>query len=121
MFYLGEVGLLKLLIGPNVLREIEEVVRRKAAPSLPTLAQLLDSGRVEITPAPQKSQLEVARSIVRNEPDAYVLADALCAKADWFITHDKNHFLQSPLTATLPFQVGTPGDLIQSLKDDFAG
>ena len=47
LFQLGEAGLLRLFIGPNVLRECEEVVRRKSLVSLPTLAQLLAIGRVE--------------------------------------------------------------------------
>jgi predicted nucleic acid-binding protein len=52
LFQLGEAGLLRLFIGPNVLRECDEVVRRKAPASHSTLAQLLEIGRVETTPAP---------------------------------------------------------------------
>ena len=119
LFQLGEAGLLKLFIGSNVLRECDEVVRRKAPASLPTLAQLLEIGRVEIAPTPTRKMVEVARSMVGYEPDAYGLAEAISAEPDWFITHDKEHFLKERKDPDLFFQIGTPGDLIQSLKDDF--
>ena len=48
LFRLGEVGVLQLIVGSNVLRECEQVVRRKAPASLPTLAYLLELGKVEI-------------------------------------------------------------------------
>ena len=119
LFQLGEAGLLKLLIGPNVLRECDEVVRRKAPASLPTLAQLLEIGRVETSPAPTRKMIEFARSMVGYEPDANVLAEAISAEPDWFVTHDKEHFLKGLKNSDLVFLIGTPGDLIQSLKDDF--
>ncbi len=119
LFQLGEARLLFLFIGPNVLRECETVVRRKAAPSLPVLAQLLSIGRVETSSAPLIQQIEAARSMVEYEQDAYVLAEAICAEPDWFVTHDKEHFLKENRLASLPFKVGTPGDLIQNLKDNF--
>lgn len=119
LFQLGEAGLLKLFIGPNVLRECDEVVRRKVPASLPTLAQLLEIGRVEITSAPSRKMVEIACSMVGYEPDANVLAEAISAEPDWFVTHDKEHFLKDLKDSDLVFLIGTPGDLIQSLKDDF--
>lgn len=115
LFLLGEASVLQLLIGPNVMRECDEVVRRKVPGSLPTLAQLLEIGRVEISPTPTKELIEMARSLVGYEPDAYVLAEAIRAKPDWFITHDKEHFLKECEGLNLDFQIGTPGDLLQSL------
>ena len=120
LFQLGETGLLKLFIGPNVLRECDEVVRRKAPASLSTLAQLLEKGGVETTPTPTQKMIEFARSMVAYEPDAYVLAEAISAEPDWFVTHDKEHFLKERKDPGLVFHIGTPGDLIQSIKDDFA-
>jgi predicted nucleic acid-binding protein len=120
LFQLGEAGFLKLTVGPNVLRECESVVRKKMPASLPTLARLLDTGRVETAPAPIDEGIQFARSPVSHEPDAYVLAEAIRAAPDWFVTHDKEHFLKESSMTSLPFHVGTPGDLIQSLKDDLA-
>jgi predicted nucleic acid-binding protein len=119
LFRLGEAGVLQLIVGPNVLRECEEVVRRKAPATLPSLAYLLESGKVEITSRSPDEFIEQAKAIVAYEPDACVLAEAMAAEADWFITHDKAHFLDANLGANLTIHIGTPGDLIQTLEDEF--
>jgi predicted nucleic acid-binding protein len=119
LFRLGEIGLIQLVLGPSVLRECEAVVQRKAPASLPALAQLLDIGRAEIAGAPGKDQLEKARKIVAYEPDALVLAEAIGAEPVWFITHDKAHFLDIN-SSFLNIRIGTPGDLIEALGDEFS-
>jgi len=119
LFHLGEAGVLRLIVGPTVLNEADEVVRRKAIASRPVLAQLLDAGRVEISSAPTEIQVESARQYVQYVPDARVLAEAICAGPDWFVTHDKEHFLNQKPGLKLAFAVGTPGDLIQSIKEGF--
>ena len=48
-----------------------------------------------------------------------MLAEAIRAKPDWFITHDKEHFLKGRGKFDLLFEMGTPGDLIQRFKDEF--
>jgi predicted nucleic acid-binding protein len=119
LFHLAEAGVLRLMVGPTVLSEADEVVRRKAMASRPVLAQLLDAGRVETSPAPTEIQVESARQYVQYAPDARVLAEAICAEPDWFVTHDKEHFLNQESESKLAFVIGTPGDLIQSIKDGF--
>ena len=59
LFLLGEAELLELMVGPNVLREADEVVRRKAPASLPLLAQLLEIGKVQTVAAPTSKQIEL--------------------------------------------------------------
>jgi predicted nucleic acid-binding protein len=119
LFLLGEAGLLDLVIGRHVLREAEEVVRRKAPASLHLLAQLLELGSVETVPAPTPKQVEAARAVIAYRPDTYVLAEAIRSEADWFVTHDKEHFLKARSSIKLSFEIGTPGDLLQKFKDDF--
>jgi predicted nucleic acid-binding protein len=119
LFRLGEAGVLKLLVGANGLRECDEVVRRKEPVSLPTLAMLMNIAQVKTMLAPTQKDMEFALSIVEYMPDARVLAEAISARPDWFITHDKEHFLKIGVDAGLNFRIGTPGDLIQALRDDF--
>ena len=120
IFELGEVGLLNLVVGPSVLREAETVVRRKAPKTLPILAQLLDTVRVDTTGVPAQTQVDAARKIVQYPPDSLVLAEAMSTDPDWFITHDKTHFLNEKQEINLSFQIGTPGDLLQTIKVDFS-
>ena len=119
LLQLGETEVIQLMIGPNVLRDCEEVVKRKCPESLPRLAYLLELARNEVNPEPGGEEIKAARSIVSYEPDAYVLAEAMSADSDWFITHDKQHFLKKRASIELPFKLGTPGDLIQSLENYF--
>ena len=119
LFRLGEAGVLQLIVGSNVLRECEQVVRRKAPASLPTLAYLLELGMVEITTRSTDDFVEQANAIVAYEPDAYVLAEAIGAEPDWFITHDKAHFLNANPDSSSAIRIGTPGDLIEALEDEF--
>ena len=119
IFLLGEAGVLDLIVGPNVLREADEVVRRKAPGSLPLLAQLLTAGRVEISSKPTTKQIEIAQTLVMYKPDAYVLSEAISAKPDWLITHDKEHFLNQRRDLKLSFEIGTPGDLLLSIKESY--
>jgi predicted nucleic acid-binding protein len=121
VFYLGEAGVLDLLIGPNVLREADAVVRSKAPGSLPLLAQLLAAGRVETSSQPTREQIEHARELVLYRPDAHVLAEATAARPDWFITHDKEHFLNLGSDINVSFKIGTPGDLILAIKEGYRG
>jgi hypothetical protein len=74
---------------------------------------------VETSIAPAKRHIVPARSIVEYELDALVLAEASSARPDWFVTHDKEHFLIERKASDLTFYIGTPGDLILALKDDF--
>lgn len=117
IFHLGETRLLRLVVGPAVLREADAVVQRKAPASLPILAQLLDAVRVEISPQPTQDQVETARKVVQYPPDSRVLGEAICADPDWFVTLDKKHFLNEKEGFNFSFRIGTPGDLLQAIKE----
>lgn len=108
---------MRIVLGPHILKETEEVVRRKMPSSLPELARLLSVGRVEVQESAGMEHLEEARQLVNYRPDARVLAEAVAIRPDWFITHDKDHFLRDKnLKKSLPFQIGTPGDFLQAMK-----
>ena len=111
--------MINLIVGSTELRECEEVVRRKVPKSLPTLVHLVELSRVEVSSQSNKDFIEEAKEIVTYKPDAHVLAEAISANPDWFIPHDKAHFLSADLDSSLEFRIGTPGDIIQALEDDF--
>jgi predicted nucleic acid-binding protein len=119
LFLLGEAGLLCLVVGPTVLRECEEVVRRKIPVSLSTLAQLLSNASLETSPTPNLQQIAAAEVYVQYTPEAHVLAEAILARPNWFVTHDKEHFLKHRNRINPPFEIVTPGNLLQHFKDDF--
>ena len=117
LFHLAHVGTIQLLVGKGVLQEAEEVMRRKAPELLGWLAQLLDEAGVEISQSPTAAQQKKAQSLLSYSPDASVLAQAMSAKPDWLVSHDKEHFVGNPGLDDLPFKIGTPGDVIAWLRE----
>lgn len=112
---LGEAGAISLWLGSRVLQEADGVVLRKAPQTRPLLALLLS--RAEVMTGPDAAALARARTVVSYAPDAHVLAEALSAEADYFVTLDRQHFVDNPCTAALPFPVGTPGDFLAWLRE----
>ncbi len=117
MLSLGEAGLIDLIVGPQVLHEVQNVVARKVPSSLPDLALLLSNSRVVVAQVDWRETIEKARKLVKYLPDARVLGEALGVEPDWFITHDQEHFLKIK-EVSLNFRLGTPGDLIQQLREN---
>ncbi len=116
VFRLGEVGYLQLMAGKQVLKELEAVIRRKVPQTLPDLAVLLDTVKIVVTPEASTENLEQAKRLVAYPPDALILAEAIQANPDWFLSHDHQHILKiSP--ETISFRIGTPGDLLNWLKE----
>lgn len=120
LFRLGESGLINLMIGPMVLWECDRIVKEKSPGSLARLALFLDTGQVMVVDEATNEEIDRTLAFMSYEPDAYVLAEAISAKPDWFVTHDKTHFLSGLRSVDLPFIVGTPGDFLQMLADELA-
>ena len=117
---LGEAGVISLWVGSRVLAEAHSVVQRKDPAALPDLALLLEASNVQIGPKPERPFLDVGRAVTEYAADAYILAEALAAQADYFVTLDRKHFLENPRTSTLPFLLGTAGDLLAHLRKTLA-
>jgi hypothetical protein len=45
-----------------------------------------------------------------------IFAEALAAQADFFVIHDQAHFLDNPAVHGLPCRIGSPGDVLQWLR-----
>jgi predicted nucleic acid-binding protein len=110
---LGEVGQARLLVSGAVLSEVERTLREKLPEQLATLALWLDAARVTVAVAPRRVAVTRLRNWLSYAPDALVLAAAVSAEVDFFVTLDRKHFLSNaPLRAALLFPLGTPGDYL---------
>jgi predicted nucleic acid-binding protein len=110
---LGEAGAIQLLISTQVITEIEGALRRKAPNALGVLALLLDRSQVEIVPSPGLEAVKDSQALTGHPGDGQVLAAAWLAGVDYFVTLDKEHFLDNlHLREIVPFPVGTPGDFL---------
>ena len=116
---LGEAGVVELLVSSQVLEEIEDVIRRKAAQLLPTLALLLDRSQAKIEPTAPNEMAEHCRRLVSHSGDAHILSDAWHNQADFLVTLDRAHFFDLPaLAGQVPFLIGTPGDCLSWLREE---
>jgi predicted nucleic acid-binding protein len=110
---LGAAQVIKLLVSPEVLQEIEGALRRKAPKNLGILAALLDRSLVEVVPIAPAGIVEKSQDLIGYLADAHVLAAAWDSSVDYFVTLDRQHFLSNAaLRSALPFPLGTPGDFL---------
>ena len=117
---LGEARAIRLQVSPQVLDEIEGVLRRKSPDMLGLLALLLDRSRIEVVPVSSQEGLEQSRSLTNHVGDAQILAAAWAAAVDYFVTLDRVHFLDNPgMRAAVPFPLGTPGDFLIWYRERF--
>ena len=118
---LGEAGAVSLWVGPLVLAEADAALTRKSPASRPRFALLLHRANIQASGTAAPEALSLASSIVGYLPDAQVLAEALTARADYFVTLDKKHLLGNPRAGSLPFPVGTPGDFLAWYRARLSG
>ena len=109
---LGELGAISLWVGPNVLEEIDAVLERKSPESKPLFALLLHGANVNVGRSYEEPDLELAASVTDYLPDARILAEAIAARVDFFVSLDRKHFIDNDRIGALPFQVGSAGDFL---------
>jgi hypothetical protein len=112
------VARIGIQVSPQVLKEIEAVLRAKVTQTLGSLALLLDRTQIRIAPSATRKMLTRANTLLQHPGDARVIADAWAAEVGFFATLDKQHFLENTvLHQTLPFPLGTPGGALAWTRD----
>ena len=110
---LGEAGAITLLVSPQVIKEAEGALKRKAPESIPLLAILLDRSGVTMADAAPRPSASALFAATGHPGDAQIVADALQAEADYLITLDREHLLGNALLAeAFQFPIGAPGDFL---------
>jgi predicted nucleic acid-binding protein len=118
---LGEAQVLAIRVSPDVLRELEGALRRKAHQSLGALALLLDRSNVRSVRPAAETTVDRCQELVHYSADALVLAAAWEADAHYFVTLDREHFLSNEaLRAAVTFPIGTPGDFLAWFRSQTA-
>lgn len=115
---LGEAGVIRLQVSPQVLAEVEGALRRKAPQLLGTLILLLAASQIEVTAAPATEDIDRCERLTGYRNDALILAAAFAARPGFFVTLDREHFLDNPaLREAVPFPIGTPGDCLAWVRE----
>jgi hypothetical protein len=84
------------------------------------LALLLDQSGVTVLPQPDEETVQVCMQIVQHPGNAQILAAAWSSDVDYFVTLDKQHFLEnSGLIQAAEFQIGSPDDFLAWFRSLF--
>lgn len=117
----GEAGAIHLLVCSQVLAEAESALRRKAPDALRLLALLLDRSQAEVVSSPAAEAVRSSQALTDHPGEAQVLAAAWEAGVDYFVTLDREHFLDNPgLRSAVPFPISTPGDFLAWYRGQLA-
>ena len=85
-----------LILSPGIIDEATEVFRRKFPKRVPDLEQFFQQLTYELPPAVRETPKRLVR-VIWDENDVHVLAAALAANADIFLTGDHD-FAELPMT-----------------------
>jgi len=114
---LGEAKKVTLLVSSQVLVEVERTVRTKAPHLISTAALFLVHSNVSVVSSPAQNLVDQCAALINYDNDAMVMAAALQAETEYFVTLDRKHFLDNvDLNAAMPFPLGTPGDALEWLR-----
>ncbi len=87
-------GRINVVISQQVLEEVIRTIKEKLPGALPALKRLLVNAPPEVTADPSSEAIQYWANEI-NPADAAILAAAIAAKPDYFISGD-NHFLANP-------------------------
>jgi predicted nucleic acid-binding protein len=112
------LGRCYLLISDLVLEETLRNLAKKGPMGLPAFEEFVRWSGVQMLPDPPLDRvLEVARLV--EFKDAPIVAGALQGRATLLATHDARHLLHKAehIRTTFAFEVLSPGDVLQLLRD----
>jgi predicted nucleic acid-binding protein len=118
---LGEAGAVNIMVCSRVLNEIESVIRKKAPENIGYLALILERSRTSVAPNPSEDMLGRCDQLLPHKADADIIASAWEFQTDYFVTLDREHFIDnSSLAQEIPFPIGTPGDFLAWFRGRFS-
>lgn len=117
---LGETGAVQVVTSRLAVRELEAALREKAPEQLGVLALLLDRADLIVVGDPGDEALHKARRLVDHWGAAEVLAAAVQREVDYFVTLDREHFLDNrALAREVAYPIGTPAECLEWLRRRF--
>jgi putative PIN family toxin of toxin-antitoxin system len=109
-------GDIRMVVSQQVLDEVIQILKEKFPNGLPTLKRLLLNASPEIVSDPRPEQIR--RWIKElSVGDAAILAAAIQANPDYFVTGDK-HFLKNPgLAEKARLQIIPPSGMVRIIEN----
>ncbi len=93
---LGEQDVIDLRISREVISDVERFVQNRNPAMLPKVAEIIDKGRMVITPEPSEETISRCEALTGYRPDARILGAAIECNADVLVTFDAAHLSGNP-------------------------
>lgn len=116
---LAEIGLIKVIVSPQVLEEAERNLSRKAPRALPFYRQVIASLDIGIVGEPTPDKVAECAEVIEAK-DAPILAVAMEAKPDRLVTLNTKDFVVPEVIAFSRLTIQTPGEFVQEIRRIFA-
>jgi predicted nucleic acid-binding protein len=108
----------QLWCSQDVLAELDTVLRQKIPQHLSVVSAWLARIQIELVQPPSIKTTRKLHRLVGHAKDAVVLAAAMDAEMDYFVTLDREHMLSNPsLRKAVAYPIGTPGDCLPWFRD----
>ncbi len=118
---LAELGLITLVTCPYVQEEVQRNLTLKLPGAVPYFERLRESIPWEALDDPAPDEVDLWLEVIEPK-DAPILAAAVAAAPDRFVTLDKAHFLESSQVAERSrLIICTPGELIREIRRLLSG
>lgn len=113
---MAEIGLYRLVVCRQVLDECERNLRKKLPAALPVFTQLMAAIGPEIVPDPSPEDVIRWQSVVEPK-DAPILAAAVAAAPDRFLTLDVKDFIEPAHVAEKSgLTIETPANFVRAIR-----
>lgn len=121
LLVLAEAGLIRLVVNPYVLNEVERHIQNKLKRAALSYTEVKTSIAWEVVPNPTETELEDWDAFIIRK-DAPVLASAVSAKPASLVTLDGRDFIKNRgLIATkTELKILAPGQVTQSIREAIA-
>ena len=112
-------GGINVVVSQQVLEEVIRTIKEKLPEALPALKSLLVSVPPEVVASPRLAEVE-RRARRLSAADAAILAAAVAAQPDYFVTGD-NHFLENPgIREETGLHIVTPAQFLKFMEREEA-
>jgi predicted nucleic acid-binding protein len=112
---MAEAGIIELLVSEQVVVELDRVFAAKFGHLADEHRRYLSRLAPEMVEDPSLAEVRRLAAVI-DPGDAGILAAAAQAKADWLLTWDKKHFLNSRVKTAVSCRVADPGEFLAAFR-----
>jgi hypothetical protein len=115
---MAEIGLFKVLVSEQVLKECERNISKKMIVALPIFRQILMIINLEIIADPLPEEIDKYKLMIEPK-DAPILASAIATKADRLLSLNTKDFNET-VSSQCGLIIQTPSQFIQEIRSILA-